>query len=139
MRSGLASGTTPTTLRVSFQVFDNIVKIFHNFSLNIFLEPLIRNEKLIQTNVGNTNGGDMFEKNTDEKSLSTESNWDIIIHQEQWHPTGGGITAKVNTTTINVSPVITSRYYSGDDTDYIEDTTTDDKMKTVDQGKVRKI
>ena len=81
----------------------------------------------------------MFEKNTDEKSLSTESNWDIIIHQEQWHPTGGEITARVNTTTINVSPVITSRYYSGDDTDYIEDTTTDDKMKTVDQGKVRKI
>ena len=89
----------------------------------------------------------MFEKNTDEKSLSTESSWDgfgrqqvdIIIHQEQWHPTGGGITARANTTTINVFPVVTSGYYSGDDTDYIEDTTTDDKMKTVDQGKVRKI
>ena len=57
----------------------------------------------------------MFEKKTDEKSLlSTESNWDIIIHQEQWHPTGGGVTARAaNTATINVSsPVI---YYNGDD------------------------
>ena len=55
----------------------------------------------------------MFEKKTDEKSLlSTESNWDIIIHQEQWHPTGGGVTARANTA-INVSsPVI---YYAGDD------------------------
>ena len=54
----------------------------------------------------------MFEKKTDEM-LSTESNWDIIIHhQEQWHPTGGGVTARANTT-INVSsPVI---YYNGDD------------------------
>ena len=54
----------------------------------------------------------MFEKKTDEM-LSTESNWDIIIHhQEQWHPTGGGVTARVNTA-INVSsPVI---YYAGDD------------------------
>jgi len=54
----------------------------------------------------------MFEKKTDEKS-STESNWDIIIHhQEQWHPTGGGVTARANTA-INVSsPVI---YYAGDD------------------------
>ena len=56
----------------------------------------------------------MFEKKTDEM-LSTESNWDIIIHhQEQWqHPTGGGVTARANTATINVSsPVI---YYAGDD------------------------
>ena len=55
----------------------------------------------------------MFEKKTDEM-LSTESNWDIIIHhQEQWqHPTGGGVTARANTA-INVSsPVI---YYAGDD------------------------
>ena len=55
----------------------------------------------------------MFEKKTDEM-LSTESNWDIIIHhQEQWqHPTGGGVTARANTA-INVSsPVI---YYNGDD------------------------
>ena len=119
MRSGLASGTTPTTLRVSFQVFDNIVKIFHNFSLNIFLEPLIRNEK----------------------SLSTESSWDgfgrqqvdIIIHQEQWQPTGGGITTRVNTTSINVSPVITSGYYDGGDTGHIEDT-THDKIETADRA-----
>ena len=71
----------------------------------------------------------MFEKKTDEKSLlSTESNWDIIIHQEQWHPTGGGVTARANTT-INVSPVITSGYYDGDDeyTDHIKD-----KIETVD-------
>ena len=70
----------------------------------------------------------MFEKKTDEKS-STESNWDIIIHhQEQWHPTGGGVTARANTT-INVSPVITSGYYDGDDeyTDHIKD-----KIETVD-------
>ena len=55
----------------------------------------------------------MFEKKTDEM-LSTESNWDIIIHhQEQWHPTGGGVTARAANTTINVSsPVI---YYAGDD------------------------
>ena len=70
----------------------------------------------------------MFEKKTDEKSLlSTESNWDIIIHQEQWHPTGGGVTARANTT-INVSPVITSGYYDGDEyTDHIKD-----KIETVD-------
>ena len=70
----------------------------------------------------------MFEKKTDEM-LSTESNWDIIIHQEQWHPTGGGVTARANTTTINVSPVITSGYYDGDDeyTDHIKD-----KIETVD-------
>ena len=69
----------------------------------------------------------MFEKKTDEKSLlSTESNWDIIIHQEQWHPTGGGVTARANTA-INVSsPVI---YYNGDDkyTGHIKD-----KIETVD-------
>ena len=67
----------------------------------------------------------MFEKKTDEKS-STESNWDIIIHhQEQWHPTGGGVTARANTA-INVSPVI---YYNGDDeyTGHIKD-----KIETVD-------
>ena len=69
----------------------------------------------------------MFEKKTDEM-LSTESNWDIIIHhQEQWqHPTGGGVTARANTT-INVSsPVI---YYDSDDkyTDHIKD-----KIETVD-------
>ena len=70
----------------------------------------------------------MFEKKTDEKSLlSTESNWDIIIHQEQWHPTGRGVTARTaNTTTINASPVI---YYDSDDkyTDHIKD-----KIETVD-------
>ena len=75
----------------------------------------------------------MFEKNTDEKSLSTESNWDIIIHQEQWHPTGGGITTRVNTTSINVSPVITSGYYDNDDTGHIEDT-THDKIETADRA-----
>ena len=69
----------------------------------------------------------MFEKKTDEM-LSTESNWDIIIHhQEQWqHPTGGGVTARANTA-INVSsPVI---YYNGDDkyTGHIKD-----KIETVD-------
>ena len=68
----------------------------------------------------------MFEKKTDEM-LSTESNWDIIIHhQEQWqHPTGGGVTARANTA-INVSPVI---YYDSDDkyTDHIKD-----KIETVD-------
>ena len=75
----------------------------------------------------------MFEKKTDEKSLlSTESNWDIIIHQEQWHPTGRGVTARANTT-INVSPVITSGYYDGDEyTGHIKDTTTThDKIETV--------
>ena len=77
----------------------------------------------------------MFEKKTDEM-LSTESNWDIIIHhQEQWHPTGGGDTARTaNTTTINVSPVI---YYDSDDkyTDHIKD-----KIETVDPAaKVCKI
>ena len=72
----------------------------------------------------------MFEKKTDEM-LSTESNWDVIIHhQEQWHPTGGrGVTARTanTTTTINVSsPVI---YYDSDDkyTDHIKD-----KIETVD-------
>ena len=70
----------------------------------------------------------MFEKKTDEM-LSTESNWDIIIHhQEQWqHPTGGGVTTRTNTATINVSsPVI---YYNGDDkyTGHIKD-----KIETVD-------
>ena len=69
----------------------------------------------------------MFEKKTDEM-LSTESNWDIIIHhQEQWHPTGGGVTARANTA-INVSsPVI---YYAGDDkytSHHIKD-----KIETVD-------
>ena len=76
----------------------------------------------------------MFEKKTDEM-LSTESNWDIIIHhQEQWHPTGGGVAARANTTTINVSPVITSGYYDGDEyTGHIKDTTTThDKIETVD-------
>ena len=70
----------------------------------------------------------MFEKKTDEM-LSTESNWDIIIHhQEQWHPTGGGVTARANTA-INVSPVIISGYYDGDDeyTGHIKD-----KIETVD-------
>ena len=83
----------------------------------------------------------MFEKNTDEKSLSTESSWDgfgrqqvdIIIHQEQWQPTGGGITTRVNTTSINVSPVITSGYYDNDDTGHIEDT-THDKIETADRA-----
>ena len=74
----------------------------------------------------------MFEKKTDEM-LSTESNWDVIIHhqEEQWHPTGGrGVTARTanTTTTINVSPspVI---YYDSDDkyTDHIKD-----KIETVD-------
>ena len=70
----------------------------------------------------------MFEKKTDEKSLlSTESNWDIIIHQEQWHPTGGGVTARANTA-INVSsPVI---YYNGDDK--YTDHHIKDKIETVD-------
>ena len=69
----------------------------------------------------------MFEKKTDEM-LSTESNWDIIIHhQEQWHPTGGGVTARANTA-INVSsPVI---YYNGDD-EYT-DHHIKDKIETVD-------
>ena len=78
----------------------------------------------------------MFEKKTDEM-LSTESNWDIIIHhQEQWqHPTGGGVTARANTT-INVSPVITSGYYDGDDeyTDHIKD-----KIETVDPAAAAKV
>ena len=73
----------------------------------------------------------MFEKNTDEKSLSTESSWDgfgrqqvdIIIHQEQWQPTGGGITTRVNTT----------GYYDGGDTGHIEDT-THDKIETADRA-----
>ena len=72
----------------------------------------------------------MFEKKTDEM-LSTESNWDIIIHhQEQWqHPTGGGVTARAaNTATINVSsPVI---YYNGDDK--YTDHHIKDKIETVD-------
>ena len=69
----------------------------------------------------------MFEKKTDEM-LSTESNWDIIIHhQEQWHPTGGGVTARANTA-INVSsPVI---YYNGDDK--YTDHHIKDKIETVD-------
>ena len=70
----------------------------------------------------------MFEKKTDEM-LSTESNWDIIIHhQEQWqHPTGGGVTTRTNTA-INVSsPVI---YYNGDD-EYT-DHHIKDKIETVD-------
>ena len=69
----------------------------------------------------------MFEKKTDEKS-STESNWDIIIHhQEQWHPTGGGVTARANTA-INVSsPVM---YYNGDDK--YTDHHIKDKIETVD-------
>ena len=69
----------------------------------------------------------MFEKKTDEM-LSTESNWDIIIHhQEQWHPTGGGVTARANTA-INVSsPVI---YYAGDDK--YTDHHIKDKIETVD-------
>ena len=72
----------------------------------------------------------MFEKKTDEM-LSTESNWDIIIHQEQWHPTGRGVTARANTTTINVSPVITSGgYYNGDDK--YTDHHIKDKIETVD-------
>ena len=68
----------------------------------------------------------MFEKKTDEM-LSTESNWDIIIHQEQWHPTGGGVTTRTNTA-INVSsPVI---YYNGDDK--YTDHHIKDKIETVD-------
>ena len=69
----------------------------------------------------------MFEKKTDEM-LSTESNWDIIIHhQEQWHPTGGGVTARANTA-INVSsPVM---YYNGDDK--YTDHHIKDKIETVD-------
>ena len=70
----------------------------------------------------------MFEKKTDEKSLlSTESNWDIIIHQEQWHPTGGGVTARANTT-INVSPV------DDEYTDHIKD-----KIETVDPAAAAKV
>ena len=76
----------------------------------------------------------MFEKKTDEKSLlSTESNWDIIIHQEQWHPTGRGVTARANTT-INVSPVITSGYYDDEYTDHIKD-----KIETVDPAAAAKV
>ena len=70
----------------------------------------------------------MFEKKTDEM-LSTESNWDIIIHQEQWHPTGGrGVTARTANTAINVSsPVM---YYNGDDK--YTDHHIKDKIETVD-------
>ena len=69
----------------------------------------------------------MFEKKTDEM-LSTESNWDIIIHhQEQWqHPTG--VTARTANTAINVSsPVM---YYNGDDK--YTDHHIKDKIETVD-------